>query len=93
MSRHPVRHVSPCCACGGSGQTEDQDYDEDRSWTVRVRCEACDGTGQLADCDLCDEPMPLSEAELNGYVCGPCKADAERGDAAAEMARIRRMAS
>lgn len=89
----PQRHEQACPGCDGAGVTRSEDWDEEGVRVIDVRCEGCDGTGLLVDCDLCDEPMPLSLAEEGGGVCGPCRADAERGDARDEMARIARWAS
>ena len=93
-ARQPVRHVQACQVCDGSGRTLDEDYDpEYGARIVPVPCEGCDGTGWLADCAICDEPMPLTEAEQNGYRCTACVVAAEVGDAEAEMSRIRRLVS
>jgi len=86
----PQHHVHTCTACDGAGLTQDVDYDEGGAVHCSVRCEACDGSGLTTSCDRCDEVMPVTEAELGGYICGPCRAGLERGDAAAEIARIRR---
>lgn len=87
----PQRWVHDCTSCEGVGVTHDRDYDDDGvARSVRVTCEDCDGCGQHAPCDLCDEPMPLSEAETLGYICGFCRAKAEKRDQDVERARIRR---
>lgn len=88
---HPQRWIHDCTECDGAGRTQDVDYDDDGcAIYVNVRCEACDGSCQITSCSKCDECMPLSEAEQNGYVCGPCAAGLERGDALEEIARVRR---
>lgn len=91
--KHPLHHAHDCTDCGGFGLTEDADYDEDGLiYRKNVRCEGCDGCGMTTSCDRCDEVMPVSEAEMLSYVCGPCRAGVEQGDASAEMARLRRWA-
>lgn len=90
-----AQHTSYACDdCQGAGVTLDQDWDDEGViYRREVRCEACDGSASMTNCDVCDEAMPLSEAELNGYVCGACCVDRERGDQQAEVARLRRWAS
>lgn len=86
----PQRHVQPCMECAGAGITQSEDWDDEGRRLVNVRCEACDGLGELVDCSRCDEPTALTYAEEGGGVCGPCRAGLEQGDARAEIARIRR---
>jgi hypothetical protein len=87
----PQRWVHDCVACEGVGVTTERDYDDEGvAISVRVECEGCSGCGKLAACDLCDEPIPLSDAELLGYVCGPCRGDLENRDQDVERARLRR---
>lgn len=83
-------HKQPCCECDGQGLTRSEDWDEHGSHIVNVTCEACDGHGELTDCVGCDEPISLAAYEEGSGHCGPCRADRERGDQAAEIARIRR---
>lgn len=87
----PQQWVHDCVACEGLGVTHDRDYDDEGvAISVRVECEGCSGCGKLAACDLCDEPMPLGEAESLGHICGPCSADAERSEQDIERERLRR---
>lgn len=88
--KHPLHHTHECTECDGRGMTEDVDYDEDGAIYCRVRCEACDGSALLTECDHCGEVMSLPEAEQGSYRCGACRAGLEQGDAEAEIARIRR---
>lgn len=87
----PQHHADECPECNGLGGTWQDDSDEDGRRMVFASCEWCDNCGSVAQCDRCDESMPLTAAELNGYVCVPCLAAAERGDMVDEMARIRRV--
>lgn len=88
----PQRHEQVCLDCDGLGVTPSEDHDEHGVRIVNVRCEGCCGCGLLVDCERCDEPIPLSLAEEGSGYCGPCRADLEMGDAAAEIARVRRWA-
>lgn len=82
----PQHHADECPDCKGSGGS----FENDEDGKFFVECEGCENSGSVTQCDRCDEPMSLPQAELYGYVCGPCRADAERSDAAAEMLRIMR---
>lgn len=86
----PQRHSEECPECNGEAGTWQDDSDDDGERKVFVSCEWCDNCGSVAQCDHCNESMPLTVAELNGYVCGPCLVDAERNDMASEMLRIGR---
>jgi len=88
--RRPQHATSSCQACEGAGRGLSEEWEGDGMRVVSVRCEGCDGAGLTTSCDACDEVLSLPEAEQNGYVCGPCAADHERGDARAEIARIGR---
>lgn len=78
-----------CISCEGEGLTRSEDWDEEGVRVIMVRCEDCAGEGQLVDCGCCDRPMPPPLAEEGGGLCGWCRAEGERGDAEAEIARIR----
>lgn len=88
--KRPLHHVDECGECHGEGGTSQEDWDGEAPRKVLVACEFCDSCGSTTSCDACGEGMPLTEAETNGYVCGPCLADFERTDAQAEISRIRR---
>lgn len=88
--KRPLHHTNHCTDCDGLGRTRDEDYDEHGSRIIMVRCEACDGSGLLTDCDRCGEVISLPEAEQGSYVCTACRVGLEQGDAEAEIARIRR---
>jgi len=65
--------VQDCPACDGQGKTRDVDYfDDGTTQLVWCKCEACDGSGQLANCISCDEILPAPEADKRGYVCECC---------------------
>jgi hypothetical protein len=80
--------VTCCTGCDGQGWTLAEEWDDLGRYAVNVRCEACDGQGELAECVECREPMPPS----GDAVCGGCRVDLERADQAAETARIARVA-
>lgn len=88
--KHPIHHVNECPDCNGEAGTYQDDWDSEAPRMVWVACEGCANSGQVTSCDRCDEVMALPEAELLGYVCGPCRADVEMGDARAEARRISR---
>lgn len=88
--KHLLHHADECPDCFGTGGTYEDDWDGEAPRKVPVACEGCDSCGSVSSCDLCDRSMPLTEAELLGYTCGPCRADVERGDARDEVARIQR---
>lgn len=76
-----------CTSCDGQGTTLAEEWDDMGRYAVNVRCEDCEGHGELDECRECREPMPPGE-----LVCAGCRLDAERVDQAAEMARIGRVA-
>jgi hypothetical protein len=87
----PLHHAHECTDCEGAGVIQDRDFEDDGAPRFySVECEGCGGCGKLADCHLCDSPMPLTEAESLGHVCGPCRADHEKRDLDVERARLRR---
>lgn len=87
----PQRWVHDCTGCDGVGVTLERDYDDEGvAISVRHECEGCSGCGKTGACDLCDEPMPLREAEEFSYICRPCRADHELRDQDVERARLRR---
>lgn len=63
------RWVEQCPGCDGHRTTLDQD-DDGRD--IYVRCEACDGSGEIANCVQCDEIMPAPEGDRRGYRCEHC---------------------
>lgn len=80
------RRGQQCCLeCDGRGRELSCEPDEP---TCFVRCEACDGSGELADCACCDEPTALPELEDRGGHCFKCAAALELGDQAAEYLRV-----
>ncbi len=97
MSRPYVRKTAPqhfvdtCGACDGEGGTYQWDADSEDPRRVFVECEGCGNCGLVGSCDRCDESMPATEAELLGWICGPCRADLEMSDDSAERARWRRV--
>lgn len=90
----PLHHVHDCvdCVdCEGTGVIQDRDFEDDGAPRFySVECEGCGGSGKLVDCHLCDEPMPLADAESLGHICGPCSSNAEVKDQDVERARLRR---
>ncbi len=89
--RNPLPSSFGCDDCHGDGFTIDEDFDEEGLISkVSVTCEGCDGSGSLANCGRCDEPMPLLTAELSGYVCGSCVDRLDRRDQADELGTHRR---
>lgn len=92
--RNPLPSSFGCDDCLGDGFTIDEDFDDEgRVFKASVKCEGCDGSGSLANCGRCDEPMPLLAAELAGYVCGACVDRLDRRDQSDEAAGRRRLAS
>ncbi len=83
-------HRRFCIDCDGMGLTQSAEWEGDGMHVVNVTCECCDGVGVMTDCDVCDESISLPAYEEGSGHCGPCRADRERGDQAAEMARIAR---
>lgn len=84
-------HLQCCTACDGAGITRDADYDDEGLVSsVNVRCEACDGVGQLSDCRRCTEPTPIPELEDGSGHCRACRVEMETGDQRDEMGRIGR---
>lgn len=68
-----------CPECGGGGGSFEDFADSFGEHSTRdVECEACEGTGEVpARCD-CGNPGEHAEPEApTGFICGPCKADAE----------------
>lgn len=89
----PQHHVDHCGACGGAGRTLERDWDdEDQPVSISATCEGCDGSGEVTSCDECDCEIPVTVAELNGYVCGPCKGDLEQRDHETDRSYHRRIA-
>lgn len=80
----PDLPVHDCTDCDGIGAS----YDEDG---VRWKCEGCQGSGRTTSCRDCKDPMPLPEAEMTGYHCPQCIAEAEYVDRDSEVERLRRM--
>lgn len=89
----PQRHEQPCVDCDAAGLTLSEEWEGDGMRRIAVTCEGCCGLGIVTECECCDEPLSLAMAEERNGVCGWCRADLERGDASAEIARIARGAA
>jgi DnaJ-class molecular chaperone len=86
----PSRRQQDCPDCDGLGRFAEDDGDSEDPCVRIARCEGCDGTGVLVDCVICDEPMPLSDAEQGSGHCPQCRAELEQSDQASEYLRITR---
>ena len=73
--------IQDCAACDGRGRTSDVDSDEYGSWTVTVRCEACQGSGMTTSCVRCLDVVSLPEAEEGSGHCCSCRIELETVDA------------
>jgi hypothetical protein len=77
--KRPQRFINGCLECDGLGVWSEDDWDGEDSRVVKLRCEACEGTGLVSDCECCDEPTGLPSLELLGGICGACAAMKEVG--------------
>ena len=88
--KHPLHHSHECPDCFGQAGTWQWDWDGEDQQRVWIECEGCANSGQMTNCDRCDEPLPVTTAELCGYLCAGCVDRGGRSDQADEMARARR---
>ncbi len=65
MSRLAQMPVHGCTACDAQGG----ETTEDGVWW---QCEGCEGSGATTSCRECGDPMPLPEADREGYRCPLC---------------------